>query len=243
MKSPDNINKELKEVSPLISTIKNDNVYSVPPFYFNNLAEKIIEIIKLFGRLPYNSYSVNPYTVKEGYFESLAESVLRKIQSEEKELNEVTHELESFAPILNTINKRPVFKLPEGYFESFTIASSKTEKPAAKVAYLRKIFSRYAVAAIIAMLMAVGTFYIIGKNTREPGNQALNVKSALKGLEDDEIIEFLQTHATAGDVTTATSEKKNSENKIHKRLKEMSEKDIQQYLQENLEPEEIELDI
>ncbi len=243
MENKEYILNEIREISPLIFELKKDNVYSVSPDYFNNLAENILKKIKQSEKLTYTFSSVNPYKVREGYFESFAEEVLYKIPNLRRELNEVTQELESLAPILNTINKKPVFKLPADYFENFMSSYAVKIQPQAQVISIRKKFYRYAVAAIITVLMTVGVYYIVGKNTGEQRTQALNVKSALKKIKDDEIIEFLKTINSASNITTATSEKKSLENKIRNRIKEMSEEDIKEYLQENLELGEIEMDI
>lgn len=242
MKSPNIILNELKEISPLIAEIKNKNIYSVVPDYFNNLAENILQRINSDNKLI--SFSlVTPYKVKEGYFENFSENVLQKIRSQQKTLNEVTDELNGIAPLLNTISKTPLFSVPKGYFENLEVLPNQSLKPQVKVISIVKKFTRYAVAAVIAALMVVAFYLITGKEQKKSAVQALNIKSAIKDLRDEEIIEFLSTHSSSGKTTTVSSDKNIPASKINESLKQMKEEDIQQYLQENQEPAEIEVDI
>lgn len=243
MENQHTIMNELREISPLIAEIKKENVYSVPPDYFNNLAENILKKINSASLSAFHFSSITPYKVKEGYFENFSLSVLQKIHNQHQTVHEVSDELNDIAPLLNTISKTSMFSVPEGYFENLQVLPNQPAKPQAKISSLAGKFMRYAVAAVIAALMAFGIYLITGKDLKKNGAQAVNIKSAIKDLKDDEIIEFLRKHSSLRSATTVSSEINTSAPKINESLKQMTDEEIQQYLQENSEYAEIELDI
>ncbi|MEJ7674404.1 MAG: hypothetical protein WKF59_17335 [Chitinophagaceae bacterium] len=62
-------------------------------------------------------------------------------------------------------------------------------------------------------------------------------------MRDEEIIEFLRTHSSLSNTRNVSSQKNSPASKFYESLKQMTDEEIQQYLQENLEPGEIEVDI
>jgi hypothetical protein len=239
--NPNILLTELREISPVLAEIKNENIFSVPPTYFNNLAEDIIQNINSVYELVNNFSSVTPYKVEESYFDNLSNSILQKIRNQQRKSNEVIDELNSIAPLLNTISKAPLFSVSKQYFENFHVSEKNLIKPKEK--FFIKQFTRYAVAAVIASLMAVGVYVITGKVDKRSGAQAVNVKSAVKNLRDEEIIEFLRSHSSVSNTRNGSSQKNSPASKFYETLKQMTDKEIQQYLQENVEPGEIEVDI
>ncbi len=77
---------ELREISPLISEIKNINIYSVPGSYFNNLSEHILQNINSANEILKNSSPITPYKVEERYFDNLSENIFHKIRNQKKKL-------------------------------------------------------------------------------------------------------------------------------------------------------------
>jgi hypothetical protein len=239
----DNLNiilTELREISPLLAEIKNINIFSVPPSYFNNLAEDIIQNINQVYTRVNNFSSVTPYKVEERYFDNLSNSILIKIRNQKKESSEVVDELNSIAPLLNTINKAPLFSVPQGYFENLNVSQKSLIRPKEKF-FIKKI-ARYAVAAVITALIGVAIYVITGEADKRSGVQVVNVKSAVKNLRDEEIIGFLRSHSLSN-TGNVSSQKKSPAPKFYESLKQMTDEEIQQYLQDNIEPGEIEVDI
>lgn len=85
--------EELKELSPSLYSLGNDNIYSVPAGYFDALATSILNDIKSSERILSASeelrelspalYSVgndNIYTVPRGYFDSFADQVIDQLK-------------------------------------------------------------------------------------------------------------------------------------------------------------------
>lgn len=61
----------------------------------------------------------NPFMVQEGYFDSLAGSIMQKIRKQEEE-SSVDGELAGLSPVLARLRNKNVFSIPEGYFESLS---------------------------------------------------------------------------------------------------------------------------
>ena len=230
MENNNYIRQELMEVSPSIVQIEKSNLYSVSPSYFDSLSQEIMEKIQTGKEPVYFFSSVMPYFVPEGYFVYLSEKILQKI-SQENKLG-VSEELETISPLLNTINKKPVYSVPEGYFDRMPVIPAKEIKPGMKVISGKlstKLF-RYAIAAVFISILSVGMFLFLGKSKKELQLQA--VTAEVQKLSDEDIVEFLKKTTASDEVTTITS-KALKENDIKKSISEMSDKEIQQFLQES----------
>ena len=130
------IQNELQIIAPGLAHLPAVMPYKVPQGYFETFAPHLLGTIQnedfLLHILPKGKKM--PYQVPAGYFENLAEDILGKVNMEQLVpegyfdalpailLNKVRHlevsqELETVAPLLNTISKQPVQAVPEGYFE------------------------------------------------------------------------------------------------------------------------------
>jgi hypothetical protein len=235
--------QELREISPLLTEVNKDEVYTVPSSYFDNLAAVILN--KVAHKKEYPLPKGNPMKVPEGYFDDFSNHVLRKILGEKRSVNEVEQELNDVAPLLNKISKQPVYRVPENFFQSFQVKPGGIIKEKAKVVSIsfgRKLM-RYAVAAIITTLIAVSAYLFIDKSSGTSASSAANISSEVKNLSDQEIIEYLNTHSNSSNVTKVYFEGTKQDPELNKRLKQVSDEEIKQYLKENSEPGEVEVDI
>ena len=232
---------ELREISPALAEINNHNVYFIPAQYFENLSQEIIGRINADEEREFNFTSALPYKVKEGYFENLSENILSKIKASANRRNDIIDELNEVAPLLNTLDKSPLYSVPAGYFAELQPVAQK-EKPRAKVFSISKRAKAYAVAAVVTTLMAVGSYLMMDKELSPAKTPTENVNTAIKDLKDDEIINFLKTR-TPENVTSTYSEKGMPAVEIKQQLKEMTDEELQQYIKENGKPDEIEVDI
>jgi hypothetical protein len=114
------IRDEQEGISPVLKA--TDNPYSVPAGYFEGLASQILQRVKAAAREEGPAISdqakTNPFTVPQGYFEGLAGSVLNRIKAEEAAT--VQDELAILSPLLNKIDKKSPFSTPAGYFDELT---------------------------------------------------------------------------------------------------------------------------
>jgi hypothetical protein len=105
MENRNNILNELREISPVVAGISHQVPYSVPAGYFEELAGRLLQLVKA-GEAgnPVLPKPNNPYQVPQGYFEVLASTILQRVIVEE-----------TSTPVLPKTNNP--YQVPQGYFE------------------------------------------------------------------------------------------------------------------------------
>ena len=114
-----------------------------------------------------------PFTVPSGYFEELSDILKNRVLFESMRSDD-----------------NPGFNVPQNYFEEL---SSRIENSSERKTPVRKLFTSlvsYATAACITVMIATGIYY--SSNTH-------NLNKQLSEIPDQEIINYLQAHSTAGD--------------------------------------------
>lgn len=95
------------------------NPYSVPVNYFQDLPQQILSLALNNGSDPLLAKSTtNPYEVPTGFFDGFAERMLHLAKAQD--FASPNEELESLSPLLNNLEKKTPFTVPEGYFEDLT---------------------------------------------------------------------------------------------------------------------------
>jgi hypothetical protein len=234
MEEKNTIREELQALCPAVANLARINVYTVPEGYFQKLGERIVQYVKQNEEPSLQISSATPFNVPVGYFDGLAEKILNKAKQQTPG-NEVRDELNSIAPFLNNISKVPVFSVPPNYFETLNIKVAE-QKPA-------RIFSfgnisktvRYAVAAAIIGIVAIGSVLFINK---EKSSSALSYKvEEIRKLSDKEIIEFLNAGSFAE--VSPNSPMYLPQDQDYKQFMEtLTEEEIQEFLKQNYVPSE-----
>lgn len=247
MENNNKILQELQDISPLLISARNSNPYKVAFSYFDNLADSIIEKIRSEAEPSFSFSKENVYNAPAGYFDSLSASIVQQIK-EKTLLNEVFEEMETISPLLNTISKKPVYTVPEGYFEKaewndlMNGNTARVVKPAKiiSLAKSRKVVRYVAAAAIIGSL-AIGSFLFNGKQNTLQQATATNEQAAseVKTLSEQEIVDFLKTTSPGENIALTTSGTLIKDNDIKNSVSEMSDAEIQRFLQENGEADEM----
>jgi hypothetical protein len=153
------------------------------------------------------------------------------------ENKEIIQELDQVAPLLNTIAKKPVQTVPEGYFENFQVQIE--EAPVVQMNHNRKWFTLAAAAVVIGILV-IGGFELVNQPavTANPGLvinmeqiAKMDINKSVQSLSNDAIDEYLKTaNALAG-----------PENSLHQytvdaisetTVAEISDEELQLYLSE-----------
>ena len=162
--------------APLLASLKRENNFLVPPLYFKNLLEEIINQIKIeetFGKNP-------TYKIPEDYFETLESKIQSAIFLEDKKDS------------TKAINAG--FAIPNEYFESNKveiISKTRIEKSnLGKIISLK--FIRYAAAACILLT----TFFGIYTNIQRSNN----VNYQLSKVSDEAIESYLKQTVEPSDV-------------------------------------------
>lgn len=167
METRADILNELKEISPILAAQSKANVFSVPHGYFDSLHSTIVACIKEESG---NTTDIYPTDVPKGYFDNLANSILGKIKAQE-ELSALD-ELKTLSPVLFDIQHKNVFEVPANYFATLsdTLPKTTTKEPTKIISLSSRIF-KYAVAAMLTGVVALGVYQLANK----PGNQVMSV--------------------------------------------------------------------
>ncbi|HRP54692.1 hypothetical protein [Agriterribacter sp.] len=150
MKRNSDIEKELREISPAISGIKNNTVFEVPPGYFEGLPERLLRLvkehtantdlmpgeeIKALSPLIASLKNKPVFNVPAGYFDALPQTLTEKVAGVKKEA--------------------PVFRINSGF---------KNRKP---------VWLKYAAAAVVTGVIATSVLFFRNTTTDEHSNPAM----------------------------------------------------------------------
>lgn len=154
--------KILNQITP-----ENANPYLAPAGYFEGLAGEVLFKIKT---------KQDTYSVPRNYFDSLSTSILTKIKQQE---NDTFNELQSVAPLLNTISKANIYSIPNRYFENIEIKKPTT----VKVVSINKNTNRwikYSAAAAIVGIVTVSALFLF----KQTNDTHTDFQASLQNISD-----------------------------------------------------------
>ncbi|MEO8568429.1 MAG: hypothetical protein ABI419_04820 [Ginsengibacter sp.] len=176
---PETADDELRILSPMLYSLKNESVFKVPGGYFDSLSEDVLakskelhkqtadEELRNLSSLLYSLRNENVFKVHDGYFDSLSENILAKSKGLHVETADA--ELRHLSPILYSLRSENVFTTPGGYFENFAIDIIKRTKPAkAKIVTMkpRSPWLKIAAAAVVSGIIAIGSLQIFNNSSK-----------------------------------------------------------------------------
>ena len=228
---------ELSQISPALTNISRNHVYSVPLNYFDGLVGNILEQIKDDIASQTLEAAANPYTIPGNYFTLLPDAIMGKIQQEQLH-SEVYDELAEVAPLLNSISRQMPYQVSPDYFGSFTI-----EKAVQKINTSAKIINngwftrsyKYVAAAVIAGVLIVSTFLFAPETNTEQTSanytSSINIPVAVNKVSEADITEFLDNNAT---IPEASASNLTFDNEVDflEVLENTTEEDIKDYLKQ-----------
>lgn len=233
----DDIRSELKGISPALEAISNDNVYRVPPFYFDHLTEVVLKKIKDADQTSLEGLTSKemPFQVPPQYFEGLAGSILAKIKTSSLAGNEVQQELMEIAPTLVTISRVTPYTVPAGYFEQLQPVATNQTARVVKLTPVRKVL-RYAAAAAVIGVTAISGFLLFDKSESNTTATEINVTAAMNNLSEAEIVDYLSDHAIAVDEVSIDYYLPETEENFDDIINDLSDEELQQFLKQNPGP-------
>ena len=247
MTQRDNILQELSQLQSSLVSAGSQNVYRVPDGYFDSLAERVLNRIKALNtenaqeELHYLSSLLGsiskkmPYAVPANFFDGLTESVIASVKNEHTTPAE---ELEELSPLLSGLKKEMPFSVPQDYFEKLnSTIDTKEIKPVVKVISIaRQKWFRYAAAAAVIGFVAIGGLLVFNKNgSIDPKTQSTEwVIKNTKKISTDEINNFVQLADEEAPVVAVVDSKMEikDKNEIKELIKDVSDRDIQDFLSE-----------
>jgi len=229
--------QELNNLGSSLPTEKAENVYSIPEGYFDSFAAQVQSLVWL-SSFP----KENPYKVPEGYFDELGEQIMEVIRSH-PDYRTSKEELAEISPLLERIDKRPVYSVPGGYFENLNVTPGVEQGVDSKVVSLspRRWF-RYAAAAVVIGIIALGGLLVYNNNkpTATAGPLA-NFEKEVKKIDDvkstDNLIEFMD--AGLNEKGLASNRKTNATDDVQRLLKDVSTDELNEFSEQSRDIEDV----
>lgn len=206
--------KELEQISPAVAQISDETPYHVPVGYFDTLDTVIMARIAS-GGIEENSLlnvagKQMPQDVPQGYFDTLSESILSKIKAQQT-VQTATEELSELSPLLAGLSKANLYEVPAGYFENLSAGiTEKTTETKVVAIFSRKVWMRYAAAAVVFGLIAFGINLFPSQSTISnsgipTAKTEEQINKELAKISDEEIINYLKMTSDSKDVAAITS--------------------------------------
>ena len=184
--------QELSDLESSLAGINLQNIYSVPKGYFDGFAGQVISLVRNDENLAWLSSlpKESPYRVSAGYFEGLEERIMQTIRNH-PDYQTSKEELESISPLLNSLNKRPVYSVPDGYFENFKSEAEQKESGAKVISIASRKWYRYAAAAVVTGIIALAGLMIYNNNH---GKDTVDKTIARFEKEVKKIEDYIKNH-------------------------------------------------
>jgi hypothetical protein len=241
MTQRDNILQELTELQSILANASSQNVYQVPADYFEDLAGQVLNRIKALEsenaseELNYLSPLLSsiskktPYSVPSDFFAELDEKIIHAVKDDSGMLTP-SEELETLSPLLSSLKKEMPYSIPEGYFENINAAP--VFQPQAKVASItRQKWLRYAAAAIVTGFIVTAGFLFLNKKEIDPDQKPFAwVEKNMKKVSTDQINEFVQLADEQAPIVASVDAI--TKNEIKELIKDIPDKEIQDFLNE-----------
>jgi len=209
MNENNDIQIELKEMGAALQQQDSSMPYELPDPYFEQLPDEILFKI----RTQY-AFQQNPFSLEDkNYFNHFAETVLYRIQNEEDA---------AMSPALESILKKPLFEVPDDYFNEnrFTDKTLKVAPESSTKGRLRFMsFSKRIALAAAAVVAIVVTFSVVNM-IRKPETTNLPLAhldetiqsglrmddsefaASLEKLNDQDILQYLGENTTETDIAS-----------------------------------------
>ncbi|MER3498228.1 MAG: hypothetical protein C4308_06100 [Chitinophagaceae bacterium] len=222
--------QELNELGTSLKSLETEKVYTVPEGYFEGLATEVLAKIKaeeFIQSLP----KQNPYTVPAGYFEGLEEQIMNKVR-DHADYQTAKEEIESLSPLLSSINKKPVFSVPENYFENLPVTPPASKGKIVSISVTKTKWFRLAVAAMIAGVVLTAALFVFNSPSKiDPVKNPHGwVAKNLKKVDKDDLAAFVELAVPEAEKESAKTDVKALE--IKELLQEVPQKEIEEFINE-----------
>jgi hypothetical protein len=229
--------QELNNLGSSLPTARVENVYSVPEGYFDAFADQVQRLIWL-SSLP----KAKPYKVADGYFDELGGKIMDTIRNH-PDYRTSKEELAAISPLLESLNERPVYSVPRGYFENFKITASPEQDVDSKVvSLLQRRWLRYAAAAVVTGIIALAGLVVYNNKSNTAGTTPLaKFEKEVKKIEDvkstDNLIEFMD--AGLNEKELASNHKPGATEDVQRLLKDVSTAELKEFSEQSKDIEDV----
>jgi len=199
----ENIEDDWKKEAPHLASLQRLNPFTVPENYFETLPEEVE------SRIVLETLSIQPnWEVPQGYFDNLGADIETRIAVDR----------------LKSLVSNDGFAVPVNYFEDLQLKTIAKTKASGKVRFLQSNVYRYAAAACVTIVAGAALWLNLGKHPSE--------QQQLAKISDQEIMNYLQLHADATDLTTLVEN--SADPTLGTEAHELSTEELEDYLSTTL---------
>lgn len=248
---PDEVINRLKAIKqtalPFLDPVQK-NPFETPPGYFESLSDHVLnrihalqasspkEELEALSPLLVQIDKTPPFAKPGDFFEELPSDVLAGVHA----IDFVNHELETLPLILSAVNKENIYKVPDSYFNTLPLQIlnkiNQQQNRLISSDFKRRLI-RYAMAALIAGVIAVGTWeFFQNKPTaiNDNGLTGINKISDTEKISDDEIVNYLEFNEdTLSENNNSNAVPDFKEEEVKELLADLSDDELQQYLDQH----------
>ena len=238
MTNRNTILNELNDIGSALGNYSPQNIYTVPNGYFEGLPTQVLNRIKALEatnakeELEYLSPLLStvskemPYSVPAGFFQNLSDDVMKRI-SDNSNHQTSKEEIESLSPLLSSLKNKNPYSVPAGYFNSLETKPQETKV----ISITRHRWYRLAVAAAVIGIIAIGGLLFIKPGQIDPNKnpQAWINKNVNKKVSQDKLDELVKL-AEDETVNTVPENDATKQAEIKELMKDVSEKEIEDFL-------------
>jgi len=235
--------QELNDLGSSLAKITVPNPYSVPEGYFEAFADRVLSLLRDDESWLYGLPKETPYQVPAGYFDGLEERIMEMVRTH-PDYQTSEEELEEISPLLSSLNKRPVYSVPGGYFENFSVAAAENSTDGRVVGITSHKWFRYAAAAVVTGVIALAAFFIYNNN-KEDANAAnrtlAKFEKEVKKIDDVKRTETLIDFMDAGlnQEALATNRKAMKTDDVQKLLQDVSVDELKDFNEQSKDIEDV----
>ncbi|TZF81073.1 hypothetical protein FW774_19710 [Pedobacter sp. BS3] len=171
----DNLHDDWKQAAPNLAVLQGSNPYTVPEGYFAELEQKITSQCTIQPFLTDGGFSL-----PGNYFDELPSRIEAAI----------------YADTLKQEITADGFAVPAGYFDTLERSVQNKIQPVSKHGKVRRLYQSwmsYAAAACITIATVAGIYF---------NYQQHSIEAQMAKIPEQEIINYLELHTDAGDITT-----------------------------------------
>ena len=233
--------QELREINSSLAGIEQYPIYQVPLGYFDNLGSEIMKKARASEAADANEElshlspvlsgisKTGPYSVPSGYFQSIEEKLTEIVFTSKDQT--VEEELETLSPLLLQLKDKPTYSIPEYYFEELKQPNRAvvTAQKSKVISIASRKWVRYAAAAIVVGMVATIAFTFLNKKEtiEQPADKSFAwIEKNLKKVSTDDINAFVESVSTE----SAEIVKADAKDEIRYLLKDVTDKEIQDFL-------------
>jgi hypothetical protein len=231
--------QELNELGSRLEAVSPENLYSVPNGFFESFASSVLQKIatsSLFSK-------ENPYSIPTGYFDNFPAQMMETIKNHPDYLNS-QEELKSISPLLSSLNKAPVYSVPEDYFGNFSVKVNHkpvANKPGAVIRMFSTRVMRYAAAAIVTGLIIATSIFIAIRNSKPSEERTISkVEKDVNKMKDVKQLDKLTDlmNADLNEKSVASNNKIKTDD-IEKLLQDVPLEELKDFSEESKEMQDV----